>query len=452
LPETHKRENITYPQLKGRDRGFYCPFADGEKTAEAVACGAEHVLADCGVDVTLNKAMEIFEKNIRDHAEGDVGQLASEQTGTSEPGSVSSSSWRLAATYMLAEKGELPILADVAASLQRQNEPLSDPDKMILERIKDNLRRQLDCEVCFSLMLEPYTTACGHSFCRSCVARVLDHSNLCPICRRKLPQAAAVRSEPKNARLDSLILRFFPSAHQARLEAAGEDELNSLEDKLNNVPLFICTVSFPTIPTFLHVFEERYQLMLRRALQSGERRFGMVLPDMVPPGGRPFKQYGVMLEITRVERLPTGNSLVNTVGRYKFSVLQNAVLLDGYHTAKVERVDDISLTDEENMELREISSGRSGEEGLDSLPTQKLFEKLQLFVEQRRSEGVPWLHRRRLAAYGQPPSDPAVFPYWLASVLPIPESEKYALLPATSVRERLKIAARWVEKMEKKEW
>jgi Lon protease-like protein len=127
-------------------------------------------------------------------------------------------------------------------------------------------------------------------------------------------------------------------------------------------------------------------------------------------------------------------------------------MLDGYYTGRVERVDDISLTDEENMELRETISGSSGEGSLDSLPTQELFEKLQLFVEQRRSEGVPWLHRRRLAAYGQPPTDPAVFPYWLASVLPIPEKEKYALLPATSVRERLKIAARWVEKMERKEW
>lgn len=49
-----------------------------------------------------------------------------------------------------------------------------------------------------------------------------------------------------------------------------------------------------------------------------------------------------------------------------------------------------------------------------------------------------------MQAYGPPPVTSAKdFPWWLASVLPVAESEKYKLLASTSVRERLTICASW---------
>ena len=41
----------------------------------------------------------------------------------------------------------------------------------------------LDCILCLKLLFEPVTTPCGHSFCRPCFARALDHGNKCPCCR-----------------------------------------------------------------------------------------------------------------------------------------------------------------------------------------------------------------------------------------------------------------------------
>ena len=43
----------------------------------------------------------------------------------------------------------------------------------------------------------------------------------------------------------------------------------------SQIPVFVCTMSFPAVPCPLHVFEPRYRLMIRRAMESGARQFGM---------------------------------------------------------------------------------------------------------------------------------------------------------------------------------
>src|SRR5438034_10649910 len=51
LPQSHKRENITYPMTAGREEGFHCPLLNGGNLEDGEGgCGMEHVLGDCGVD------------------------------------------------------------------------------------------------------------------------------------------------------------------------------------------------------------------------------------------------------------------------------------------------------------------------------------------------------------------------------------------------------------------
>lgn len=40
----------------------------------------------------------------------------------------------------------------------------------------------LECILCSRCLLDPVTTACGHTFCRDCLTRVLDHGLSCPLC------------------------------------------------------------------------------------------------------------------------------------------------------------------------------------------------------------------------------------------------------------------------------
>ncbi|NXS23667.1 LONF3 protein, partial [Mystacornis crossleyi] len=102
-----------------------------------------------------------------------------------------------------------------------------------------------------------------------------------------------------------------------------------------NIPIFVCTMSFPGIPCPLHVFEPRYRLMIRRCQESGSRRFGMCIYEH----GKSFADYGCMLEIRQVELLADGRSLVDTIGRQRFRVLSRGHR-DGYHTADVEYLED----------------------------------------------------------------------------------------------------------------
>lgn len=338
----------------------------------------------------------------------------------------------------------------------------SDDDRAraTFDRLKDGVRNEVDCHVCYSLILDPLTTACGHTFCRKCVGQILTHSDLCPVCRRKLNLAPNVYSEPKNKRIADLIEVLFPEQIDARREAAAQDE----PGVKRGIPLFVCTLAFPTMPMFLHVYERRYRLMIRRVMESGNRQFGMVAYNATnrPQGnmGRvPFMQYGTLVKVDRYELLPGGRSLVIATGVSRFKIAKSETV-DGYHIGRIERVDDVSLTEEERVESMETSevTEASSMEGvpeeilLDSMSTQQLFDLASDFLRRKREEGAPWLHPRILMAYGDLPTDPAQFPWWFASVVPVPEDFKYALLSTSSVRQRLKVTVRWVKRMDDRKW
>lgn len=69
------------------------------------------------------------------------------------------------------------------------------------------------------------------------------------------------------------------------------------------VPIFVCTMAFPTIPCPLHVFEPRYRLMIRRSMETGTKQFGMCIADDL----KGFADYGCMLQVrARIPRRTWG--------------------------------------------------------------------------------------------------------------------------------------------------
>jgi Lon protease-like protein len=170
-------------------------------------------------------------------------------------------------------------------------------------------------------------------------------------------------------------------------------------------------------------------------------------------------RYGTVLVVDRYELLPDGRSLVIATGMSRFRVV-SWELVDGYHVGKIQRVDDVSISEEEAQESRETSAvldvsasiSNATERSLESMSTQQLFQFALDFVLKERRQGAPWLHPRVLLAYGALPTDPAIFPWWLATILPIWDEEKYALLSSTTVRQRLKVTARWIKRLESRPW
>lgn len=493
MPKLRLRPNISYPATANRLQGFTCPFAQ---------CRQEHAAGDCSPDVALNKIMGVVRSEMDQFRslpeaadtllqveEGDMWSVAGVSSLREKEVPVRLlSGGRIAATYTLAQMGELAHDCEVTYTpMSPTGANVEALDTRVLEHLKEAVRPEVDCQVCYALFLDPVTTTCGHTFCRKCLHRVLDHSNLCPVCRRHLaiPPAISAQQASSNIILTKLLSGLCPEAYAARAEAAESEETGSLGDM--DTPLFVCTLSFPSMPTFLHIFEPRYRLMIRRAMESQDRTFGMLLhnesrEEQGDLGVVSFYEYGTLLHIINMHLMPDGRSLIETVGVSRFRVLRHGSL-DGYMVGKIERVDDVSLAAEESLEASETSLSlsipqpatsnptapsppaqntrsqinsqpqqRSSHIDLTALPTTELMSIGTTFVAKMRAQSAPWLHTRMIQAYGECPTDPALFPWWFASVLPIGDEEKYRLLATGSVRQRLKICAGWCVRAEVRDW
>lgn len=445
-----------------RREGFFCPFTE---------CGMDHSLGDCSQDVTLTK--------ILDRISIEVARWRPDNTNTPTllderprwrnvidsskdkdfPKSQVLHGGRLVATYTMADLNDLKYSSEVAyQTMSSIGDSYEHLDMAMMGILKEVIRSEMECHVCYGLMLDPLTTTCGHTFCRKCVARVLDHSNSCPICRRPLPLAARVLYEPSNRRLTTLLAGICPDLMSARTEAAAQEEAASGGE--TNVPLFVCTLAYPSMPTFLHIFEPRYRLMIRRAIESGDRKFGMMMYNRKDEaqgdlGPTQFMQHGTLLHIVSMQLMPDGRSLIETRGVSRFRVTGWG-MLDGYIVGNIERLEDVSWAEEEQIEANETGGSAPPRNDpatqFDRMSTLELLRIGLDFIARMRAASAPWLHERVMEAYGSPPDDPALFPFWLASILPIAAHEKYKLLPTSSVRERLKITAGWVRRIEAQRW
>lgn len=466
LPPIHARKGITYPAGEERKQGFACPWHwDGWGDEGEPRCEGEHCLGDCGVDVLLGRLGDVVEEALG-------GEI---EEGAVDEGTVS---WRgpkleersavlrggaLRSIYRLMKEGQFDCSASEIVYHGRVEDASTD---QIIRSLRDSVRNELDCQVCYTLIVDPLTTSCGHTFCRKCVALLLNHSDLCPVCRRKLNMPSRIQDEPINRQIAGLMETLIPNQVAAARRAIDQDAGDVDDSSQNTLPLFVGSAAFPTMPIFLHIFEPRYRIMLRRVMERREHKFGMVPFNRARRrqgglGRSPFLQYGTLMMIERFELLPDGRSLVIATGVSRFRVIKTN-MTDGYYVGHIERLDDISIAEEERRETLETSTfnadipsvieGVQPEWRMNIMPTQDLFDMTLDFVRKQHREGAPWLHPRALLAFGNEPTDPSLFPWWFASVLNVSDEDKYTLLSMTSVRARLKVTARWAKKLEAREW
>lgn len=95
-----------------------------------------------------------------------------------------------------------------------------------VEDIKDKALRNcwnsiqstdVECILCGHCILDPITTACGHTFCRGCLTRVLDHGLSCPLCMASL--SVKDYSRGCSVVLDQAVRFLLPEDHNQRLMA-----------------------------------------------------------------------------------------------------------------------------------------------------------------------------------------------------------------------------------------
>lgn len=393
--------------------------------------------------------------------------------------------------------------------------PKSNPAIQTPESLHCELLDVLECQLCYMLLYQPLTTPCGHTFCRHCFARSLDHSSTCPLCRADMPSFAYFQAHPSNEIILNLLTATWqeadedgddgdysmsPSPTHNKSQQFGLKQMykerqiamdKEASESLLSTPLFVCTLAFPFMPTILHIFEPRYRLMIRRCLESGYARFGMVLNSTETSGPVPgMSRYGTMLEIKTVQMLADGRSMIETVGSHRFRVLERGSL-DGYTVGQIERIDDVAPEQEDEVEraslglvdpdspasvlaeAREAQAAFQAAIGIDlsrgeeqqqqasnmfdtfaQRNTTQLVEVCTDFIETLQSGSAPWLMTRLNNTYGPMPeaSNVAAFGYWMALVMPIDEHEKARLLPIRSPRLRLRIVVHWIEQLRQTWW
>lgn len=187
------------------------------------------------------------------------------------------------------------------------------------------------------------------------------------------------------------------------------------------IPLFpLNVVLFPGMPLPLHIFEERYKVMITDCIRDNQP-FGVVLiEEGLPEEGdlaRPVA-IGCTAEIAQVQPLDQGRMLIMTVGRERFRVVKVEDHDKPYLMGVVESAP-LEITDEEWQE--------NGADVLEPL----VIEYLNKLARVGTLEIEP----------DQIPSDPEGLVYMAATLIQIPVHEKQALLAidkATVLTRRLR--------------
>lgn len=246
-----------------------------------------------------------------------------------------------------------------------------------------------------------------------CLDRCMDYSTYCPLCMAPLieqyrnhlnfnhvqnPTLLSLSRRNITHFIDTAMKRYIPKIYAKR-------QLQELE-KEPAIPIFICTTAFPSVPCPLFIYEPRYRLMVRRAIESGSRQFGIVLAQSTR---QRYVDYGTMLEIRDCVQLADGCSILSTVGTKRFRVIRRSEK-DGYETANVEFIKDEAICDENYDSIMDLHYRvmEKAKQWCESLPENIKNEILKSFGQMPELE-MDW------EISGDGPS----WTWWIIAILPL---------------------------------
>ncbi|BES98730.1 ATP-dependent protease La (LON) domain [Nesidiocoris tenuis] len=282
-----------------------------------------------------------------------------------------------------------------------------------------------ECVLCCRSLWRPVTTPCGHTYCSTCLDRCLDYSPNCPLCMTSLSQYLGTMERNVTEFLEVALAMTQPEEYTLRLLAQRQESSKLAASP--DIPMFVCTTAFPTVPCPLFVFEPRYRLMIRQAIMAGGR-FGIAACVHQHNDVKRFADYGTLLEIQDVVMLSDGCSILSNVGIRRFQVTSRSER-DGYDTAQVQYLVD------------------------DPVPEHALPELTKLH-DSVRQRGMKWfssmgsdMQKKILGTFGAMPEleedwsrlqDGPAWAWWLLAILPLGQHLQIGILGTTCLEKRLK--------------
>lgn len=223
------------------------------------------------------------------------------------------------------------------------------------------------------------------------------------------------------------------------------------------IPLFpLHTVLTPGLALPLHVFEERYRVMVRRCLDTSSP-FGVVLilegREVAPADGTAqelaIASVGTLAEIREASRYADGRWRLLVVGTRRFAIRSVDADAEPYLVGEVEPLDD----DVGDVEAAEALVGRVARRFVDYLrllqprddeTVEPVAVRVELDVEEEEEEGDAHepagepIPTGGLTAGLRIPDDPSELSFLLAGVLQVEPDRKQALLEVATAEDRLR--------------
>ena len=184
-----------------------------------------------------------------------------------------------------------------------------------------------------------------------------------------------------------------------------------------SIPLFpLSTVLFPNTTIPLHIFEERYKLMLQDCL-GADSRFGVILIKSGIEVGGPVEPFsvGTIAHITRIDKVESNGMDISVTGEQRFKI-KNINQYTPYMSAEVN-----ILSERDNDEGKRLDSAKVGE------IIGKVNEYARLILGLRGG----WVNKTRI------PSEPAALSYFIANMMQLELIQKQSLLEESTISNRL---------------
>jgi Lon protease-like protein len=293
------------------------------------------------------------------------------------------------------------------------------PNDKADEPFRRTVAQLLECSVCLSLLCEPISISCGHTFCRVCLVKSLRrHKKQCPSCRE------ICHISPENAQeniiLKSLALQVDPAVYQQRAAESAVEKANWAAV----YPVFLYNQAMlPCNKLSLHLFEPRYRLMMTRIVNTSRAFAYLSIAYEVAVG-----DIALVAELKETEFLVDGRCILEATLCKRSRVVEHYVEegTQGLHYCRLERIHDDPVPEAQQETLRALK--------------QHAVTLSETLLSNARAR------REAEEEFGPMPAlNVEQFSWWFASISPLSRHERMVALHSRDTLDRLQSCVQCVE-------
>ncbi|VDK75586.1 unnamed protein product [Litomosoides sigmodontis] len=181
------------------------------------------------------------------------------------------------------------------------NDPLSEPSTLSSSSYEQQLKSLYDCPICLQLFREPYSTLCGHSFCRECISAHLERSLRCPVCSRGLDPRSGPIIFPNftAASIVDVIRRNMKTARSLAAASGRTDGLELTSEKLIDLAL---NADAPFLDHFMDILKKRREQISNNVARRKNMLLKEFIDEMITQREEKLKQLQNELSILRSDK------------------------------------------------------------------------------------------------------------------------------------------------------